>query len=510
MTSALTFSATELAPRAGAMFRLIGNITPDDSEAGGFAKLMRATLPDGTLVAIKRFHRHPGNGEDLTADGTAAKREFDCLCTLDGANGHAPRAFALGTCTDKQGLVHHAIAMEYIEGMTVEQALGAGILSGNARQGDKTHTIMTAARHIMRAIAACDARVVHRDISPANVMLVMNSQGRVKRAVIIDWGQSISTHSPNVTPHLGEGRKLATFYFGAPCVFGGPYYNLRNNPSVDIYSFGALLYYMRLRRLPFENLATGGLMTPERVELIAAQKNAPLSLSDAMPSMRPIERELDRIIAACTSYDPADRPTSGKVIAMISDALGIDEEDAEDEDFLLTATTSNGATPAAAPLSEGARTCEPAVQSRTPEESLVLRCLEELLAATSSAASAKCAPEIEPLPEEPVSPEKTHIQQQTTEAQVPENEPEDETPESLFALAMNAFYGHAGMERSAQDCLRKLEQAANAGSIDAMFTLGRHLTLGIGCDIDEARGTRWLQKARDMGHPGAAAMLHAS
>lgn len=409
MTSALTFSATELAPVGDEMFRSFGNIMPDDSEAGGFAKIMRATMPNGMLVAIKRFHHHSGNAEGFAADGACAKREFDCLCALRGGHGYAPHVFALGTCTDKQGLPHHAIVMEYVGGMTVEQALGAGILSGNARSSDKTHALLSVARHIIRAIAACDERVVHRDISPANVMLIIDPRGEVCRAVIVDWGQSIGSNSPNVTPHLGEGRKLATFYFGAPCVFGGPHYAARNNPSVDIYSFGALLYYMRLRRLPFEGIATGNLMTPERVELIAAQKNAPLSLSDAMPSMRPIERELDGIIAACTAYDPADRPSAREVMRMIDEALGLEDdepvEDEPDEGAFASAGAASGNTPAAAPGASATRRRALATlrgPSRTPEELAVLASLSKLIAATKASAAQE-RPSAAPLEKPPTS-----------------------------------------------------------------------------------------------------------
>lgn len=75
---------------------------------------------------------------------------------------------------------------------------------------------------------------------------------------------------------------------------------------------------------------------------------------------------------------------------------------------------------------------------------------------------------------------------------------------------MNCFYGHGGMTRDASACLNRLESAAEAGSIEAMFTLGKHLTLGIGCSIDKRRGETWLTRARDLGHPGAKALLCAS
>lgn len=144
MDTPITFTATLLSPSASGYFRRIDNLTPDDSEAGGFAKLMRGTTPEGAPIAIKRFHHHEGEPEAYAADGEAARREFDCLIALGGADGHAPRGYALGTCTDKQGLTHHAIAMEYVEGFTIEQALSSGVLSGNARQSDRTHDILRA------------------------------------------------------------------------------------------------------------------------------------------------------------------------------------------------------------------------------------------------------------------------------------------------------------------------------------------------------------------------------
>lgn len=486
MPRPLTFTASALAPSAPACVRSLCNLTPDDSEAGGFAKLLRATLDDGTLVAVKRFHRHIADGDAFAADGLSAQREFDCLCRLDGADGHAPRALALGTCTDKQGLAHHAIVMEYIEGLTVEAALASGVLAQGLHRHDKTHTLMRAALHIADALEACDARVVHRDVSPANVMLVMSGRGEVSRAVLIDWGQSVNTSSPFVTPALGEGRKLATVCFGAPCVFGGPFYDERNEPAVDVYGFGALLYYMRTRRLPFAELADGSLMTPEHVELIAEAKRQPLSLADAMPSMRPLEHALDDVIKLCTSFDPHARPTIAQVRCALASALGEEAKtstptDAERE---TTAGSADAETAASTSVAKAAakntaweNVAESSLEDDFDFDSIFESIAESLVAKTPSE-----------MPSETPAPTSNE-------------------PDKLFRRAMSCFYGHDGMECDPQQSTHLLERAAQSGSVEAMFTLGRNLTLGIGVPADRKRGTQWLKRASEQGHPGALALL---
>lgn len=488
MASPITFTATKLAANA-ADFRLTGEILPDDSEAGGFAKLMRATRDDGTPVAVKRFHRHNRDGEDYDADGEAALREFECLCELAGAEGHAPMPFALGTCTDKQGLTHHAIAMEYVEGFTVEQALASGVLSGNARALDKTNAILGAALHIIDAVDACDRRVVHRDISPANVILTMTRAGEVERAVLIDWGQSISARSSLVTPALGENRKLATICFGAPCVFGGPFYHMRNDPSVDVYSFGALLYYMRTLELPYADVAASHVLTPETVEVVAAAKREPLTLAGKIPSMRVIEKKLDGIIGACTAYDPRDRPDKATARRMIADALALSdaaEEIARDAGALRAEGRPTGQD---APASIDAK---PKAHVKSPSQEQTIADLNALLRAADRARPAT---------------RETEAPRRASASTVPEADDGQTSGDDLFRQAMDCFYGHNGATSDAGESIRLLERAAEKGSVEAMFALAKNLLFGIGGTLDERRGTRWLKRAAACGHPGAEALL---
>lgn len=331
MNKPLVFTADTLAPNASGRYRHIVDITPDDSEGGGFAKLMRAVMDDGSIVAIKRFHNHEGS-PFFDADRQAAKREFGCLVELDGGCGHAPRAFALGTCTDKQGLAHHAIAMQYISGYTIDSALTSGVVSGSAGARPTLEDILPIAKHVCDGIAACSPRVVHRDISNSNIILELNAAGMVANAVLIDWGQSISTFNEHVTPSGNAGRKLATVAFGAPCVFGGKYYDERNKPSVDVYSFGVLLYYLCTGEIPFGDIvskisfsagSTGrkNVLGEREVELIAEYKSDPLSLSGKVALSTPLARTLDYVIGACTQFNPALRPTPDELQDLISTAV---------------------------------------------------------------------------------------------------------------------------------------------------------------------------------------------
>ena len=386
--------------------------------------------------------------------------------------------------------------MEYVEGFTIEQALASGVLSGNARTLDKTNAILEAALHIIDAVNACDRRVVHRDISPANIILTMTRTGDVNRAVLIDWGQSISARSPLVTPALGENRKLATICFGAPCVFGGPFYLMRNEPSVDVYSFGALLYYMRTLELPYADVAANRVLTPETVEVVAAAKREPLTLASKIPSMRAIERKLDGIIGACTAYDPRERPNGAIVRRLIAEALALPDvaqaPSSEESRARAARAQHDGGDAGALRGNEAARSRAHAgnAQDGAGRQGEGFRS-RETVASLNALLQAI---------------ERSKQTAGNAAAQM-EERAERTAGDALFRQATDCFYGHNGAARDAGKSMRLLERAAEAGSVEAMFMLAKSLLFGIGTGQDEQRGTRWLKRAAACGHPGAEAML---
>lgn len=314
------FIAHETAPACP--FVQLEGLRAADAEEGGLAKLLTVRLEDGTVVAVKRFHATRELDEALFAQHQkVARAEYERMLELDGANGHAPLAYALGVCFDDRGCEHPAIAMEFVDGFTLEYALKAGLISGTARRADKTRSILEVGLHVSRALAACK-QVSHRDLNPRNVMLVMDRWGKVQRAVLIDFGQAIASANPLVTPSA-EPHRLATVSFGAPEVYGGPFYFMRNNPSVDVYSLGTLLYYLRTRSVPFLDASTHDPTTQEGARFIVDAKRMPVSIAGELgASLREIDMRLHEIAINCTAFDPRERPRIDEVIARMEAVLG--------------------------------------------------------------------------------------------------------------------------------------------------------------------------------------------
>ena len=412
-------------------FSSLENLVPADAQEGGLAKLLTAKLPNGQTIAIKRFHGAKELDEPLYRQHvTVAESEFDRMTELDGARGHAPLAYALGTCTDENGYEHPAIAMQFIEGFTLEYALKSGLIAGSGKKADKTRSTLHTGLHIARAMKACGS-VVHRDMNPRNVMLVMDRWGEVERAVLIDFGQSVFSANPLVTPSA-EPHRLATISFGAPEVYGGPFYFMRNNNSVDAYSLGALLYYLRTRKIPYLQESALDPTSADGALAIVEAKREPASIAQALgSSLRPIDHTLDKLVRDCMAFDPRERPSADAIISQIEKALG---------------------RPASSPS-----------------------------AATRPAATHGISPK------------------------APHEATED--PGELLKLAENYYYGHEGKPRSKALALQCLVKAAEAGNATAQLKLGRSYSLGLHGVSDADKARHWLESARALGHPGAAATL---
>lgn len=132
------------------------------------------------------------------------------------------------------------IVEEYINGITLKNSIdNFGCFD---EEGTKQITLQICEG--LKAIHRLG--IVHRDVSPGNVMI--SSDGTVK---IIDFGIS-RTIKENVNH---DTEILGTQGFAAPEQFGFRQTNERS----DIYSVGVLINYMRTGQLPAEKLTSGWL-----------------------------------------------------------------------------------------------------------------------------------------------------------------------------------------------------------------------------------------------------------
>ncbi len=168
---------------------------------------------------------------------------------------------------------------------------------------------------------AHERRVVHRDITPNNVLL-----GKRGEATLIDWGIARDLEAPglgDLTPLDGNSPsmsgRMVTISAGTP-----PYLPLEQSqgraaePSFDVYSFGILLYEVVAGRTPFEwrNL-TDARGRAAQLEAFLRWLKAD---DDAPPAMAR-DPELSGIIARAISKRSANRFTADELVRALKQYL---------------------------------------------------------------------------------------------------------------------------------------------------------------------------------------------
>lgn len=119
---------------------------------------------------------------------------------------------------------HVYLVMDYVDGPGLDQKLDAGPMPANE--------ILTVCKRVCEGLEAAHARnIVHRDLSPDNIIL---RDGDPAQAVIIDFGIAKDTN-PGAETIVG-GEFAGKYAYAAPEQLSG-----KTDRRTDIYSLGALL-----------------------------------------------------------------------------------------------------------------------------------------------------------------------------------------------------------------------------------------------------------------------------
>jgi serine/threonine-protein kinase len=177
--------------------------------------------------------------------------------------------------------------MELLEGLSLAELVDR---HGPLPPGRAVYLLRQVCRALREAHAA---GLIHRDIKPSNIFAAQ-SGGMGDVAKLLDFGLVLPTAS-TLAPHLSEeGQILGTPLFMSPEQAMG---DRSLDERTDIYSLGAVAYYLLTGRPPFD---TGG-----GLGVMIAHVHDPV----APPSLfrAGIPDDLERAVLRCLAKDPADR-----------------------------------------------------------------------------------------------------------------------------------------------------------------------------------------------------------
>ena len=247
--------------------------------AGGSAAVWRALDEQtGDEVAVKRLH------PVVLADADARRRlvlEFAALRRV-----HDPRIVRVRDLHLENG--DAALVLDYVDGASLAERLA---LDGALPVDDA----LGIARDVAGALAAAHrAGIVHRDVTPGNILL-----DRSGRAHLTDFG--IAQRSDGATALTATGSVVGTLRYVAPEQLRGE----EATPQSDIHALGAVVYEMLAGRPAYP--------APTAVALAEQQAAGPAPIEG-------VPESLDAAVRAALAPDPTERPDSALAFAASLDA----------------------------------------------------------------------------------------------------------------------------------------------------------------------------------------------
>ena len=189
------------------------------------------------------------------------------------------------------------IAMEYVEGLPLEQKIGGRPLA--------VHESLDIAMQIADALDEAHGKgITHRDIKSSNIMIT--PRGRVK---VLDFGLAKVTQAAGAPEQISDSEVATRVKTSPGVVMGTVNYmspeqasGKQIDPRTDIWSVGVVLYEMVTGRVPFEGA------TPSHV-IVAILEKDPLPLSKYVPN---VPEALEWIVTETLTKDAAERTQTAR------------------------------------------------------------------------------------------------------------------------------------------------------------------------------------------------------
>lgn len=310
--------AVELPPESDLVFSTLGELA-----CGGMGSVdLARTLDDSArLIAVKRLHPHLARDPDTV-------RMFLDEVWLTGALQHSNVVRLEGWGRDEDGMF---LAMEFIDGVPLHRLQRTAARSGEVLAQELVAYVGRevaaglAAAHTLRAPDGTALGVVHRDITPSNVLV--SFAGRV---VITDFGVAKATRRASTARTSTGVLKGKVPYMSPEYALGGA-----ATSSADVYSLGVVLFELLTGSRPFS--ADSDLLLLKAI----VEQPAP----DVLALNPRCDVELASFVGKMLQKSADSRPASAKRVAEFFDAWLVRHgyDDSRLRGLLVAFTTRHGA-----------------------------------------------------------------------------------------------------------------------------------------------------------------------
>lgn len=232
-------------------------------------------------LALKTLHSYELSAEQLAL----FKNEFETMARL-----RHPNLAQVYDFEPLHGTDDHFFTMEFV----------AGLDAFRATENSSINQVLDIVVQICRALAYIHSRsIIHFDLKPGNI--IVSPSGQVK---VLDFG--IAGAKPRQA--AGGGHMGTPTYLAPELALGERSIDHR----VDLYSLGIMLYQLLLRRPPFEDDSTAGLLRKHCFE----------SVTFSPGDHAHIPKWLQAIVEQLCAKEPADRYRSANAVIQAINVRG--------------------------------------------------------------------------------------------------------------------------------------------------------------------------------------------